>query len=1173
MGKDFQYHQIAEALILFSLILFLVPALNAQTVTGRAIISGVISDPSGGAIPGVRVTITDKERGVSYSAQTNSTGFYRFSDLLLSTYSVTAEKPGFQTYVLESFPLTAAQEAVLNISMKVGSVKQRVTVRSQVQMIQPGNATLGGLVNNALIVNLPLVNRNVVTLMATLPGVAPSTPNSYQSTFFTSAVRYSVNGGLESTSQMELDGLSFLNQSDIPGILGLSVLPSVDSIQDLRVQTNDYSAAYGRSGGGITTMVTKSGTNQFHGDAYEFLQNNAFEANSFFSNRSGGKIPPYHYDDYGFTVGGPVIKKHTFFFFSFERNLNHAGTFGLFTVPTAAERNGDFSQDFNSAGQLITIYNPFTTTPNPAQPGTYLRTSFPGNKIPASLMDPVAAKATSYYPAPNLPGTPIPGTSLFTPVNNFGATAVASTPVQLIDFRVDHNFSDRMRAFIRYDYFSTSYGSPNIFGNPADEGFGTLSSTGHNAVIGFTQSFGASTVLDLRAGFDRFVAYRPSQGLGFNLTTLGLPQSLVAYSALGNEPLFPFFGPQGYSSLGNNEGPYYTSHNTDYLGSATLAKIIGRHTLQVGADTTSFFLNFFQVNGFVTSFSNAMTQGPNPLTVSNTDGDGFASFLLGAGGSGSISDGPQPANANHYFAEYLEDNFHWTPKFTIDLGFRLEEETATTERFNRLTAINPSVLNPISKDVGFNVYGGYVFAGNGPDNLGRRAIAPMEWKPNPRIGIAYMLNNKTVIRAGYGIFYGVPMDGATDSFTGGTFSTSTPFLGTLDGIHPNNSLSNPFPNGYVYPAGTSLGLLSNVGLGLGSGWPQAIVDMYNQQWNFTIQRSITPNTLFQVAYVGNKGTHLGMFECCGAYSNMNQLPVSDLSQGNALLNLVSNPFYGFVTGGTLAQPMVQAGQLERPFPEWTSVTPTDAGWGNSNYEALQAMFQKRYTNGTTFTASYTWSKMMSDGIDGRWNDAVGAAGFLRNWYCLECEYAVNSYDVPQRLVLSAASMLPFGEGKRFGSSWRGVTNAVLGGWQANGILTLASGMPLVFSTAQNTSFSFGGGQHPNLVGNPATGFTQSIDEWFNTAAFAQPANFTFGNLGRTETAVRQDWTRDLDFSLFKNFTFKERYQLQFRAEAFNLTNVPIFGGPDTALGTPGFGVIGGQANAPRTFQLALKFMF
>ena len=299
-------------------------------------------------------------------------------------------------------------------------------------MVDPSNATLGGVVNNKSIVDLPLVNRNVLTLMALEPGVQPSTPNNYQSNFFTSSIRYSFNGGLESTSDFQLDGVSILNQSDIPGIMGLTMLPSVDGVDEMRVQTNGYSAVYGRSGGGITTMVTKSGTNNLHGSAFEFLRNNALNANNFFSNRSGAKIAPLQMHQFGGSLGGPIIKNKTFIFGLYERNINNAGAFSLFSVPTAAERAGDFSQVYTQAGVLKTIYDPFSAVPDPNRPGQFIRSAFPGNIIPKSLMDPVGVNSATYWPLPNLPGTPVPGTSIFLPLNNLAATAVSANPLEQI---------------------------------------------------------------------------------------------------------------------------------------------------------------------------------------------------------------------------------------------------------------------------------------------------------------------------------------------------------------------------------------------------------------------------------------------------------------------------------------------------------------------------------------------------------------------------------------------------------------------------------------------------------------------------------------------------------------------------------------------------------------------
>ena len=1133
--------------------------------TFQSSVSGIVSDPTGAVVPQVKVTVTDTARGVAFKATSNQDGVYLINNLIPSTYKVTAEGAGFQTYQMTSFPLTAKQEAVLNITLQLGSTTQTIEVSSQAQMVDPSNATLGGVVNNKSIVDLPIINRNVLTLMAIQPGVQPSTQNNYASNFFTSAIRYSFNGGLESTSDFQQDGISILNQSDIPGIMGLTMLPSVDAVDEMRVQTNSYSASFGRSGGGITTMVTKSGTNGFHGTAFDFLRNNGLNANSFFSNRSGAKIAPLHENQYGASIGGPIIKNRTFFFGVLERNINNAGAFALFTVPTAAERSGDFSGALNAQGQLKTIYNPFSTTADPKNPGQFLRTPFPGNIIPPSLLDPVGVKAASYWPAANLNGL----------TNNLAKTAVSANPLQQITSKVDHNFSSNKRTFIRYGYLYNVAGSPNLYGNLADTGFGPMTVHAHNAAVGYTQTLGAATVLELRAGVNRFNALRPSNGLGFKLSTLGLPASTEKYLQQGNVDEFPGIGFQSaYSILGNQSGPYYESHELDYIFSGTLSRVIGKHTVTIGGEHRDYFLNFLQTNPLLLNFGADMTQGPNPRTVSSTAGDPVASMLLGTGNNGSAGYYARTANANHYFSEFIQDDIKWTKKLTINVGFRLEQETGTTERYNRMAAINPAIRNPISDQVKnpfngktpWDLYGGYVFAGGGQDSLGRHAIRDIEMKPSPRLGIAYALNEKTVIRTAYGIFFGVPYAGATRAFTSGAFTTSTPWVPTVDGVNPTALLKDPFPSGYFYPPGTSQGLLSAVGQNLTSADPATIKTLYNQQWNFSIQRTLAANTMLQVAYVGNKGTHLPW---SGGGSAQNQLLPQYSALGNQLLSLVNNPFYGIVTTGTLAQPQVQYGQLLRPFPAWLAVGSDGLAIGNSEYNALQVSFTKRYTNGVSLIVGYTWSKLMTDVANGVW----AAGGSIRSYYCVRCEHSPSAYDVPHRLTFSAVGELPFGRGKMFGGSWNRFTDTVLGGWQANGILTVASGVPLVFGTAANNSYTFGGNQHPDVVGNPVLSSGKSIYKWFDPSAFAQPANFTTGTFSRTYTGVRADQARNLDFSLFKNFSITERLKLQFRAEAFNLTNTPVFGSPGTSVNGANFGVITGQSNAPRNLQLALKILF
>jgi len=483
--------------------------------------------------------------------------------------------------------------------------------------------------------------------------------------------------------------------------------------------------------------------------------------------------------------------------------------------------------------------------------------------------------------------------------------------------------------------------------------------------------------------------------------------------------VFPAFIIQDVTQL----GPPYAGGGTYFMGDSThsmianLSRVSGRHSMKFGVDARLNFVNYFQPGntsgGF--EFRRDMTQGPDPRTPSATGGIGYASFLLGTGTTGRFPHPVRPANANRYVAFYAQDDFKVSSRFTLNAGLRWDFEGSVTERFNRISAIDPGVRNPMSDKVGQNLSGGYLFAGGSLGRRGIRSVSPRQ--VNPRLGFAWQLNNATVIRTGYGIFYGLPSYAANSAYTGGAFSSLTPWLATIDGITPHHLLRNPFPDGFTFPRGATDGLASQFGLDLAGGWPDALQPTYNQQWNFTIQRSLASNWVWEIAYAGNKGSLLSLT------TQMNQLRPEHLAQGDQLLQQVPNPFFGLVGGGVLAQRTVQRGQLLRPFPHYGSVAATNAAVANSIYHALQTRIERRFSSGFSLLASYTFSKTITDVADGLWNQP---AGDVRDWHCRSCDRAVSSYDQPHRFVTNVTYELPFGKGKRFGTGLRGIPELVAG---------------------------------------------------------------------------------------------------------------------------------------------------
>ncbi|MBM3735860.1 MAG: hypothetical protein FJW39_08750 [Acidobacteria bacterium] len=1140
--------------------LALTAVLYGQAFTGS--VSGIVTDTSAAVLPAAQISITDLDRNTTLRTSTNDTGFFVIPSVPPGRYRLTAEKTGFRVYVLEPLSIATQQKASVNVRLDLGPVAERVQVTADAQLVESTTSTLGAVVENKRIVDLPLNGRNILDLAVLIPGVFRPRPTIAAGDNFMGN-RFIVNGGQEETNEITLDGVSATLPHNQSNIIAVSAIPSVEGVQEFRIQTNAFSAEYGRSGGGVVSLVTKSGTNELHGSLFEFLRNSVLDANSWQANRAGLRLASFKRNQFGFSIGGPLVipklyngRNRTFFFHLFEGTRIRAGGTAQYTVATELERRGDFSETYIANGQRKAVFDPFTTRADPARPGRFLRDAVPGNILPASRHDPVALNAQKFVPLPNHAGLP------FTRANNLVVQVAQPVPVDRVEVKIDHHFNDRQRMFGRYSFIDTLVNSPNYWNTIAMPNDGNRYERLQNAGLDYTHTLSPSAVFNVRYGFGRAAGTRRPYGWGTQPTSLGFP-SYMDRSV--DEPIFPTFSPQDVSQIGANAGSFWLMRNGTHTVVINLAKTQGRHSLKFGFDGRVNYNNFLQLGqpsgNF--GFTRAATQGPDPRTATAAGGVGYAGFLLGTGTSGNLSFGIRPANANHYMAGYVNDDFRVSHKLTINAGFRWDFESAVTERYDRMAVIDPYVRNPLSDQVKQELLGGYVFAG---ENLGRREARTTSLRQmNPRLGFAYQANAKTVVRSAYGIFFGVPAYAANPRFVAGGFSASTPWLSSLDGITPNHQLRDPFPNGFNVPRRTSDGLLSQIGEALSGPWPDALRPIYNQQWNFTIQRSLPGDMMAEVAYAGNKGTNLALSNA------MSQLRPETLLLGDQLLQQVPNPFFGFINVGVLAQPAIQRGFLLRPYPHFGSVSMNVAGWGSSNYHALQARLQKRYSRGLNMTLSYTWSKTIDDAVDGNW---AGGANNQRDAFCRHCDRALSSYDQPHRFVASVNYELPVGRGKALGSGWSKWQDAAFGQWQVNGILTLSSGLPLVFGVPQNTSFSYGGGQRPDVTGvNAELGAAKTIDRWFDTQQFAQARDFTFGTLGRTHPNLRSDGFEHLDFSVFKMFRIRERARVELRGEAFNVMNHPLMGQPGTTVNTPLFGVITAQENPPRQIQAGVKVVF
>ncbi len=1117
---------------------------DAQTITGT--ITGVVKDASGGVLPGATVTMTHLQTSRAEAAVSDNEGLYASAPLPLGDYRIEATLQGFKNAVRSGVTLTISDVVRVDFTLELGALSETVEVAAHGSLVDGSTSSIGKLVDNRRIAELPLNTRNVYSLIFLTPGVAGTIGNAYGD------LRYTINGARPRSSDTLVDGVTATFPT-VTGGVGISVFPSVDAIQEFKVLGATYPAEFGRSLGSVLNVVYKSGSNDFHGSAYEFVRDSAFDARDFFQRLRGERLGDFSRHQFGGAAGGPLQRGRMFYLASFEGLRESAFRSTTTTVPTLLERQGDFSQSFAANGQLIRIFNPFTTRPNPA--GGFIRDQFPDNKIPRELWDPVALNVLRYYPMPNQPGDPVSGR------NNYTASGNADLNTNNTDVRVDRNFGTEGRGFMRYSHRYVETIPLQAFPDELTVAEGRVIEENrvHNFVAEYNHTLGRSTLLTARLGFARTLFVFNNQGLGFRPSSLGFS---TAIDAAPDRMMFPAFGASQYVSLGGNDHRYNAFMSYPLL--VSLTKTSSRHTLKTGFDGRMIRVNVWEARAAGTfNFSPGFTQGPNPNTASSTAGHSIASLLLGTGTANNalIQNWKNVASQNFYFAGYAQDDWRVNERLTLNLGIRYDLETPRTERFDRMNYFDPGASSPLAALVPQfpNLRGGLVFVG--VDGNPRSQFAVDRDNISPRVGAAFQLNPQTVLRGGYAHVYGPSYQQANGTVGPFGFRTENLWVSTLDGITPYRLLRDPYPDGFQPSPGASQGLLTGVGSALQAPLRDGSLTPWNRQWNVTIQRELPWSVSLELAYVGSEGHDLQTNTESGL--NINQLDPQYLALGSALNQLVPNPFFGIVTSGVLVAPQVSRAQLLRPFPQFTDIIPLQATGGTSIYHAMQLSASRRMSGGLMVAGSYVWSKAFDEGEN------------HQNSYDARASRAIASFDIAHRLVVSALYELPFGRGRRFGASAPAVVDAIAGGWQINGIIMMQSGTPLTI-TATNTAGLFNpvtranwNGQDPRLDAPP----TERLQRWFDTSVFSQPAPFTFGNAGTTSPMLRSDSVRNLDLSLFKHFVLSGRLRLQARIEAFNALNRVQFGSPNLGVTSSSFGVVTSQANTPRQLQFGLKVLW
>ena len=1161
----------------------LCPFTYGQSTYGS--ISGAVTDSTGAAIPGAQVTLTNTGTAVTQTQSSSSDGLYTFVNLIPGNYKIDIEKQGFKHFTRANVVVQVNQASKIDATMAVGQVSETVEVTSETPLLQPETSSLGQVVEQRKANELPLNGRNIFNLTAIAPSVVPqgSTTGTVVGKNPFDFANYQIGGAFANEGAIYLDG-----QPLNVGYINLPLLiPTQDSISEFKVQYNNLGPEWGKFAGGVINMSTKSGTNSWHGEAYEYIRNKVFNANEYFNKNqeltlgTKNEPPPFTQNQFGGEAGGAIIKDKTFVFGSYEGFRLRSATVFTTTVPTAQERTGNFS-DLSG----VTLFDPLGNVDGSGN----RTTTFAGNMIPAGRINPTSNFLLQYIPLPTIPNSTL---------NNFVKASSTGGDTDQYVARVDQVISSRQHIFGRYTHFKLLSLAQDPFGTGLCKDRCQENTKSNSAAIGYNFAVTSTTIVDINLSASRFNYIRNPINSGFDMSQEGWPSAYnAAVPSVERTPLTPCFGASDTLVTCSQGQSAIADHNTQWNLSPQVTMIRGRHTLNWGMQLEMGYDNYLQTNtgGGLISFNGSWTSavvGQN----STTSGKDFADFLLGYGlGQGAqfgnqttgslVISGPVSGKQT-YRAFYFGDNWKVTPNLTLNLGVRYELQGPWSERYDKMTYFNPKAVNSSVTGCDGNPAStapcpGDLFLVKTGVNSSRNNLPLSKTQILPRLGFAYAMNTKTVIRGGYGIFfipnyvsfgtnpYVDPVSSATSQFFASNDGGVTPFSTlnqndcTLGGARPTTTLNcaNPGPFTNTLAAGTLVAVpgrnpLPNVSQYIlnqsnfsATGYTVQKYG-YNQQWNLDLQRELPAGFFIDVAYAGAHGVHLPQFN-----TNINQIPDSFITQaqqqfaagqtvtiGQKITNPADYPFVcplcsGGSLPGALGSGTVRAGQFDRPFPEYAAVNLNGQGCCDSSYNALQATVTKRFNGGGTLLVAYTNAKLLSNTdtltswLEG---GTTGGVGAIQDWNNLAAERSLSSQDVSQRLVISYVLDLPFGRGKKFANDYSGFKNGLVSGWGVDGVTTFQRGFPVKISGGSNdlsqANLGIGTlrpdvipGCHKSLGG----GAERRLGGWFNTNCFVQPGTdpttgfqnqWAFGDESRADATLRQEGVNNWDFALFKKTQF------------------------------------------------------